>query len=60
MTKVCRMATRYRTIDERWWLATEAKDWLAARALFVDGPMDFDMSSLVGGGAVKLAAEQLF
>ncbi|HLK60652.1 MAG TPA: nuclear transport factor 2 family protein [Chthonomonadaceae bacterium] len=38
---------------------TDLKDWRAARSLFVDGPIEVDMSSLVGGEAVQIPADDL-
>ncbi len=39
--------------------ATDAKDWAAARALLADGPIDVDMSSLAGGGPLRITADEL-
>ncbi len=39
--------------------ATDAKDWAAARALFADGPVEVDMSSLAGGGPLRITADDL-
>ena len=47
-----------RLVDELF-IATDLKDWTAARALFIDGPLEVDMSSLVGGGPVQLTGDQL-
>jgi hypothetical protein len=41
-------------------VSTDRKDWTAGRALFVDGSVDVDMSSLAGGGPVQLTADQLY
>ena len=35
------------------------KDWAGARALFAEGPIEVDMSSLVGGEPIKITADQL-
>jgi hypothetical protein len=47
-----------RATDELF-ITTDLKDWTAARALFVDGPIEVDMSSLVGGGPVQMTADDL-
>ena len=38
---------------------TDLKNWAALRALFVDGPIEVDMSSLAGGGPVRMTADDL-
>lgn len=38
---------------------TDHKDWSAATALFVEGPIEVDMSSLVGGGVLQMTAADL-
>ena len=48
-----------RRLTDELFITTDLKDWSAARALFADGPIDVDMSSLVGGGPVQLTADQL-
>lgn len=48
-----------RCVADELFLATDAKDWAAARALFADGPIELDMSSLVGGGPVSITADAL-
>src|SRR5262245_1608466 len=48
-----------RTLADALFIATDAKDWAAARALFADGEIEVDMSSLVGGGPVSLTADAL-
>jgi hypothetical protein len=40
-------------------IATDRKDWISARALFVDGDVDIDLSSLAGGGQVQMSADAL-
>lgn len=40
-------------------LATDEKNWPAVRALFLDGPIVIDMSSLVGDGPVTMTADDL-
>ena len=48
-----------RRIADELFITTDLKDWAATRALFADGPIEVDMSSLVGGGPVQLTADQL-
>jgi len=47
-----------RLADELF-ITTDLKEWTAARALFAEGPIAVDMSSLAGGGPVQLTADQL-
>jgi hypothetical protein len=47
-----------RATDELF-INTDLKNWPAARALFVDGPIEVDMSSLVGGDPVQMTADDL-
>lgn len=47
-----------RLADELF-ITTDQKDWAALRRLFAAGPIDVDMSSLAGGGPVRITAEQL-
>jgi hypothetical protein len=47
------------TLADQLFIATDAKDWAAARALFADGEIQVDMSSLVGGEPVRLTADTL-
>lgn len=49
-----------RGVADLLFIHTDAKDWAAARALFVEGPVEVDMSSLVGGGPVRMTAAELF
>jgi hypothetical protein len=49
-----------RRLADELFITTDLKDWTAARALFVDGDIEVDMSSLVGGGPVRMTADQLF
>jgi hypothetical protein len=49
-----------RGVADLLFIHTDAKEWAAARALFVEGPVEVDMSSLVGGGPVRTTAEELF
>jgi hypothetical protein len=37
-----------RRLRDELLVTTDLKDWTAARALFADGPIEVDMSSLVG------------
>lgn len=48
-----------RRLTDELFITTDLKDWTAARALFADGPIEVDMSSLAGGGAVRMTADQL-
>jgi hypothetical protein len=54
-----RAADELRRLADELFIATDLKDWTAARALFADGSIEVDMSSLVGGGAVQMTADQL-
>ena len=47
-----------RLVDELF-ITTDLKDWTALRALFVDGQIEVDMSSLAGGGPMRMTADQL-
>jgi hypothetical protein len=49
-----------RSLVEQLFILTDLKAWDAARALFVDGEIEVDMSSLVGGGPVRMTSAQLF
>ena len=51
--------TALRRVVDELFITTDLKDWTAARALFQDGPIVVDMSSLVGGGPVHMTADQL-
>jgi hypothetical protein len=48
-----------RRLADELFIATDAKDWTATRALFADGEIEVDMSSLVGAGPVRLTADAL-
>ncbi|MGH7579423.1 MAG: nuclear transport factor 2 family protein [Gemmatimonadales bacterium] len=48
-----------RDLADELFVTTDRKDWTAGRALFVDGPVDVDMSSLAGGGPVRVTADEL-
>jgi len=52
-------AEELRRIADELLITTDLKNWSAARALFVDGPIEVDMSSLAGGGPVQMTADQL-
>ena len=53
------IADELRRVADELFITTDLKDWTAARALFVDGPIEVDMSSLVGGAPVEMTADQL-
>lgn len=48
-----------RLVDELF-ITCDEKDWATGEALFVKGPVETDMSSLVGGGPVTLTAAELY
>jgi hypothetical protein len=48
-----------RHLADELFIATDQKDWAAARQLFADGPIEVDMSSLTGGGPVRIPGDQL-
>ena len=48
-----------RRLTDELFITTDLKDWAAARALFADGPIEVDMSSLVGGTPTELTADEL-
>jgi hypothetical protein len=48
-----------RRLSDELFITTDQKDWSRARALFADGEIDVDMSSLVGGQPVRLTADTL-
>jgi hypothetical protein len=48
-----------RRLADELFLATDAKDWHAARALFAGGPIDVDMTSLTGGAPLRITADEL-
>jgi hypothetical protein len=48
-----------RRVTDELFICTDLKDWAAARDLFVDGLIEVDMSSLVGGAPVQITADQL-
>lgn len=48
-----------RRLADELFVTTDLKDWAAARALFIDEEIEVDMSSLVGGGPVRMTADQL-
>jgi hypothetical protein len=49
-----------RDVADALFVTTDRKDWTGGRALFVEGPIDVDMSSLAGGGPVQVTADQLY
>ena len=52
-------AAAIRQSTDELFITTDLKDWIAARALFVDGPIDVDLSSLAGGAPARMTADQL-
>jgi len=48
-----------RQVADDLFIFTDRKDWPRARALFVDGPIDVDMSSLAGGSVARVTAVDL-
>jgi hypothetical protein len=48
-----------RQIVDLLFIYTDQKAWSLARQLFVDGPIEVDMSSLSGGGPVQMTADDL-
>jgi hypothetical protein len=48
-----------RRLADELFIATDLKDWTGVRALFVDGSIEVDMSSLAGGGPVRITADDL-
>jgi hypothetical protein len=52
-------ALAIRQLVDELFITTDLKDWTATRALFSDGPIEVDMSSLGGGGALQMTADQL-
>ena len=59
MNRDIAVADELRRVADELFITTDLKDWGAARALFVDGPIEVDMSSLVGGAPVEMTADQL-
>ncbi len=49
-----------RQLADLLFIYTDLKDWSAARSLYIDGEIEVDMSSLVGGGPVQMTAGDLF
>lgn len=49
-----------RLLADQLFALTDRKEWAAAQALFTDGEIDVDMSSLAGGGPLRMTAAQLF
>ena len=52
-------AIAIRQLVDELFITTDLKDWTVVRALFSDGALEVDMSSLVGGGPVQMTADQL-
>ena len=52
-------ADAIRRLADELFITTDLKDWVAARALFIEGEIEVDMSSLAGGGPVRMTADQL-
>lgn len=52
-------ADEIRRVADELFITTDLKDWSAARALFIDGPIEVDMSSVAGGTSVQMTADQL-
>lgn len=48
-----------RQLADDLFIATDRKDWGAARTLFVDGEIEVDMSTLIGGGPIRMSADAL-
>ena len=48
-----------RQIVDLLFISTDQKAWSQARQLFIDGPIEVDMSSLVRGSAVQMTADDL-
>jgi hypothetical protein len=48
-----------RRLTDELFITTDAKEWESLLALFVEGEIEVDMSSLVGGGPVRVTAEAL-
>lgn len=53
-------AAAVRALVDELYLATDAKDWPRAEALFAPAPMRVDMTSLIGGEPLELTPAQLF
>jgi hypothetical protein len=48
-----------RELVDELFIATDAKDWNRAEALFVTGPIEVDMTSLIGGTPFHTTAREL-
>ena len=48
-----------RRLADELFITTDAKQWTEARTLFADGEIEVDMSSLAGGGPVRMTADSL-
>lgn len=49
-----------RSLADALFAFTDRKDWASAVALFVDGAIDVDMTSLAGGAPLTMTAAELF
>ena len=49
---------KLRRLTDELFITTDLKDWAGARALFADGPVEVDMSSLVGGEPIKITGRR--
>ncbi len=52
-------AAELRRLADELFITTDLKDWTAALALFADGLIEVDMSSLAGGGPIRITANDL-
>ena len=48
-----------RQLVDALFVLTDAKAWRELRELFIDGPLDVDVTSLAGGAPVKVTADAL-
>ena len=48
-----------RALVDELFVATDRKEWESVRGLFADGAIEVDMSSLAGGGPVRITADEL-
>ena len=53
------LAAELRRVADELFIATDLKDWAVVRALFVDDPIEVDLSSLTGGTPLQMTADQL-
>ena len=52
-------ADAVRGLADELFINTDLKDWGSGRALFVEGQIEVDMSSLVGGAPLRMTADEL-